>query len=414
MNLLKLVIVGHVDHGKSTLIGKLLQQTNSLPTDRMEEIKHAAKNAGKEMEFAYLLDYLEEEREQGISIDTTQVFFKTGKRDYVIIDSPGQVEFVKNMVTGASQAEAAVLIVDVKEGMKEQGRRHAYLLSLLGIEQVIVALNKMDLAGYEKNTYEKIKGEAARFLASTGMEALYYIPVSAKKGENITRKSKKMHWYNGPTFVEGLDKLKEKESLADKPLIFPVQDIYKIADKRIAAGKLLSGIIKRGEEIKILPLHRTTKVESVERYLENRDAAYPGESIGIITREPVPISRGDIICLPGKEPVLTDRFEASIFWISSKELCRGKSLSIRCASQETTCSIETIKKRVDSSTLEIIQENADILKNPEVGEVVIKTKNPVALQPFRELQELGRFVLEEGGNICAGGIVTNCDTDNPV
>ncbi|NOZ63782.1 MAG: sulfate adenylyltransferase [Caldiserica bacterium] len=407
MNLLKLVIVGHIDHGKSTLIGQLLHQTRSLPVDRMKEIEYAAKNSGREMEFAHLLDYLEEEREQGISIDTTQVFFKTEKRDYLVIDAPGHVEFVKNMVTGASQAEAAVLIVDVTEGMKEQSKRHAYLLSLLGIGQVIVALNKMDLVGYEKEPHEKVKKEVAIFLSSIGIRALYYIPISAIKGENITRRSEKMPWYAGPTFIESLDKLKEKASLIDRPLVFPVQDTYRIRNKRIAVGKLLSGIIEKGQEIKILPLRQITRVESVEKYQEKRNVAYPGESIGITLPESVPISRGDIICLPGKEPVLADRFEANIFWLHGKELKIEKALNIRCATQETTCKVGTIKKRIDSSTLEIIQENTDRLKNLEVAEVVIKTKTPLVLQSFPELQELGRFVLEMEGNICAGGIVTN-------
>ena len=216
MDVLSFVIVGHVDHGKSTLIGRLLFDTDSLPPDKIEEIKKASAGQGRRTEFAYLLDHLEEERKQGITIDTTQVFFKSPKRRYVIIDAPGHVEFVKNMITGASQAEAAVLIVDVAEGVKEQTRRHSYMLSLLGLKQVVVVMNKMDLVDFSQETFDSVKNDVTQWLKSIDIEPKLYIPISAIDGENVIAKSEKMDWYTGPTLLESLDTLQNQLLPEDK------------------------------------------------------------------------------------------------------------------------------------------------------------------------------------------------------
>ena len=407
MDTLSFVIVGHVDHGKSTLIGRLLYDTDSLPPDRIEEIKKASGDLGKETEFAYLLDHLEEERSQGITIDTTQVFFKSAKRQYVIIDAPGHVEFVKNMITGASQAEAAVLIVDVTQSLKEQSRRHAYILSLLGFKQVIVVLNKMDLINFDQGKFNRVKSEVEKFLQSIAIDPITCIPISAIKGENIVKKPKKMPWYQGPTFLDSLDTLVNKESAYNKPLIFPVQDIYKIDEKRIVVGRIEAGSIEASDTIKILPSRVKTRVKSVEKFLKAVDSASVSECIGITTQEEIFINRGDVLCFPDKEPVLADEFKANIFWMSKKEFNKENRIMIRCATQETMCEVKEIKKRINSSTLEVIEEDAGILKNLEVGQVVIKTKKPIAIKTFDDVEELGRFVFIEDENICAGGIITS-------
>ncbi len=405
MDVLSFVIVGHVDHGKSTLIGRLLYDTESLPPDKIEEIKKASSGQGRETEFAYLLDHLEEERKQGITIDTTQVFFKTDKRRYVIIDAPGHVEFVKNMITGASQAEAAVLIIDVAEGVKEQTKRHSYMLSLLGLKQVVVVLNKMDLVDHSQERFESIKAEAAEWLKSINIEPDLYIPISAIKGDNITAKSEKMGWYDGPTFLESLDTLKNKQAPEDTSLLFPIQDVYKIEDKRINAGRIDAGVITTGQEVKILPSGETTKVRSIEKFMEDTDKAVASECIGITTEDSVFLDRGNVICSPGEEPVFTDTIPASIFWMSKKPFKQEQKLTFRCATQQTSCKIEKIKKRINSSTLEVIGEDDDTIKNLEVAEVIIKTKKPVAITDFNDVQELGRFVLVRDENTCAGGII---------
>ncbi|MFC1755716.1 GTP-binding protein, partial [Thermoproteota archaeon] len=246
---LKFVIVGHVDHGKSTLIGRLLYDTESLPPDKIEEIRKTSKELGRDTEFAYLLDHLEEERQQGITIDTTQVFFKTDKREYIIIDAPGHVEFCKNMITGASQAEAAVLIVNVKEGVEEQTRRHATILSMLGIDQVVVVINKMDLIDFNKDSYSELKTQVEDLLKTFNIVAGRYIPISALKGDNVAKPSSSMDWYDGPTVLEYLDLLKSKETLENRSLIFPIQGIFKSDPERIAVGRLEAGKISKGQEV---------------------------------------------------------------------------------------------------------------------------------------------------------------------
>lgn len=406
MDVVSFVIVGHIDHGKSTLIGRLLYDTDSLAPDKIEEMKKASAGKGRETEFAFLLDHLEEERKQGITIDTTQVFFKSGKRRYVIIDAPGHVEFVKNMITGASQAEAAVLIIDVAEGVMEQTKRHSYMLSLLGLSQVVVVLNKMDLVGFSQECFEAVKADAERWLKSIDIEPGFYIPISAIRGDNVMKRSENMGWYTGPTFLETLDTLKNKLPPEDKPLLMPVQDVYKIDDKRINAGRVEAGVIESGMEVKVLPTGQVTKVKSIEKFLEEPKRAVASECIGVTTSDAVFLDRGNVICVPGCEPELTDRITASIFWMIKHDLSRDDRLMMRCATQQTSCRVESINKRIDSSTLEVIEENADTLKNLEVAEVIIRTKNPVAVKSFSDVQELGRFVLVRDDNICAGGIIT--------
>ena len=406
MDTLHFVIVGHVDHGKSTLIGRLLYDTNSLAADKIEEIKKISAKLGRETEFAYLCDHLEEERQQGVTIDTMQVFFKTDKREYVIIDAPGHVEFVKNMITGASQAEAGVLIVDVKEGVRQQTRRHAYILSLLGLNQVVVVLNKMDLADYSQEHFDNTKNDVEKFLDSINIKPLHCIPISAVRGDNVAAKSDKMAWYRGPTFLESLDSLKKMEPAEDKALIFPVQDVYKIDNNRITAGRIEAGVLTRGQSIKVLPSGQNTRIKSIEKFPCQVETAAAGESIGVTTEEPLFLNRGDVICSSDAEPILTDTFEATVIWMSKSEFKKDEKITIRCATQETIAKVERIRDRIDSSTLDILEQDADRLRNLEVGRVTIKTKNPIVIKPFSDVQELGRFVFVKDDNICAGGIIT--------
>lgn len=402
---LKFVIVGSVDHGKSTLVGRLLYDTNSLPKEKIDEIKKISKNLNRDTEFAFLLDHLQEEREQGITIDTAQTFFETDSRRYVIIDAPGHVEFVKNMITGASQAEAAILIIDAKEGIREQTKRHANILSLIGIKQVAVAINKMDAIDNAKDSFEKIKVEAKEFLKSINIKASFFIPVSALKGDNIANKSNSFNWYEGPTILEALNMFKERENLSTGKLIFPVQDVYKIGDKRIFAGRIESGRIKEGEEIAVLPLVNATKVKSIEKFGEEPKEAFAKESIGITTFDPLFIERGNIICKKGDALDVTERFSANVFWMSKEKVAEGEKILLKCATQEVTATIAEIKKRINSSTLEVIEQDAKELNNLEVGEMTITTSKPIVITKFSEIEELGRFVFIKNENIVAGGII---------
>ncbi|KCZ70625.1 sulfate adenylyltransferase, large subunit [Candidatus Methanoperedens nitroreducens] len=401
---LKFVIVGHVDHGKSTLIGRLLYDTGSLPEGKIEEIKQICESLGREIEFGYVMDHLEEERDQGITIDTAQTFFNTEKRNYVIIDAPGHVEFVKNMISGASQAEAAVLIVDVEEGVREQTKRHAYILGMLGLSQVIVVVNKMDLINYDQKRFESVKKDILKFLLDISIKPSYVIPISAKKGDFIANKISKMNWYDGPTLLEALDIFKTKESANYKPLRFVVQDIYNF-DKRIIVGRVESGVIKKGDKIKILPSGEETRVKSIEEYLKNVTEAEAGKSIGITTEDKLFIDRGNVVIHNGDMPAVTDRIMANVFWMDRTPFKIGERLMFRCSTQEVSCEVEKINRVINSSTLELIAEDATEIKNREVANIVIRTDKPVVVENFNKIEELGRFVLGRE-DTCAGGIIT--------
>src|SRR4051812_5476733 len=251
---LRVVFVGHVDHGKSTLIGRIFHDTNSLPEGKVEQIQAACKAEGMEFEYAFLLDALLEEQEQNITIDTTQIQFRTAKRPYVIIDAPGHKEFLKNMITGAASADAAVLLIAANEGVQEQSRRHGYLLSLLGIKQVVVAVNKMDLVGFDQEVFRKVVTEYKAFLAQIGLEARQFVPVSARNGYNVDRAGREeMPWYDGPTITQMLDTFEPPKSLSELPLRFPVQDVYRFDERRIIAGRIESGTLRVGDTLVFSP-----------------------------------------------------------------------------------------------------------------------------------------------------------------
>ena len=406
-NIMNIVIVGHVDHGKSTLIGRLFYDTDSLPEGVVDELRKTCEMLGRDMEFAYILDSLSEEREQNITIDTTQSFFKTAKRKYAIIDAPGHKEFLRNMITGAAQADAGVLIVSAEEGVQEQSKRHAYMLSLLGLKQIVVVINKMDTFSYEQKRFDEVKNDMGAFLAKLGMTPQQVIPISAREGDNVAQKSKNMQWYHGATVLEALDGFVSKEEAQGKPLRLPVQDVYKIADKRILVGRVESGSISTGDAITFLPSGKTTSVKSVEAFLKNTTTAYRGECIGITTTDPLFVERGEIaIKQTEQKPVPTTTLNAVVFWMARKPIMRNQKILLRCATQEVPCVIEQIHKRIDSSNVMVIEEHAPQLNETEVGEVTITTTTPIVVENHREGEELGRFVLVADNDIAGGGLVS--------
>jgi translation elongation factor TU len=403
---LSLVITGHVDHGKSTLIGRLLYDTQSLAPDKIREIEKASASQGRDTEYAYLMDHLEEERSGGITIDTTQTFFETAQRRYVIIDAPGHAEFIKNMITGATQADAAVLIVDASEGVRDQTRRHAYMLSLLGLNQIIVVINKMDRVDFAQSRFAEVRQCMADLLDSIGLDPILYVPICAIRGDNVATRSASMGWYKGPTFIEGLDSLAARQPPIDRPLLVSIQDVYQIGERQVGVGRVESGVLSKGLQIRILPRGHTTTVATIDKFLEDPQSAVAGECIGLTTVDSAILNRGDVICLSSEEPILTDRISASVFWMAGHDLTKDLRLTIRCTTQETGCTIEHINRRIDSSRLELIEEDAQVLKELEVGEVIIKTDRPILTKDFADVPPFGRFVLVEGDTTCAGGIVT--------
>jgi len=401
---LNFVIVGHVDHGKSTLIGRLLYDTESIPESIVEEVKSSAAELGRGMEFAYLLDSLKEEREQNITIDTTQTFFKTDKRDYIIIDAPGHKEFLRNMITGASLASAGILMVDASLGLEEQTRRHAYILSMLGVEQIIVAVNKMDLVDYSEDRYLQMQDEITSFLERLGLSPLHVIPVSAQVGDNIANASDKMTWYKGQTLLSALDSLTVPESLLTKPLRLPIQDVYEVDGRRLAVGKLECGEIRKKDEIEILPLKEKTQVASVEKWEEHRIKAGAGDSIGLTLNADTELKRGMVIC-SGQEPGISNKLQTTLFWMDTAGYSPSDNLQLKCATQAVDCKLENIDTRVDSSTLEVLGENCQELGEAEAGRVIIATAEPVVIENFNDIAGLGRFVIVKNEDIVAGGII---------
>ncbi len=400
---MKLVIVGHVDHGKSTLIGRLLYDTKSLPADRVREVEAKCKRLGKEMEFSFLLDALEEEHEQTITIDTTQVTFKTQKREYLIIDAPGHKEFLKNMVSGAASAQTAILIVDAKEGIKEQTKRHAYLLGLLGMKDIIVAINKMDLVDYSKDHYSLLSDQIVALVSSFGMNAQSIVPVCAKTGENLSLKSTKMPWYEGPILTDILDNFPLYRSI-EKPLRFPVQDIYHW-NERITAGRVESGRIRLGDRITFYPSLKKANITLIKKWNIDCKECFEGECVGLEFDDQLFIERGEIGAMDSSPPTITQEFRANVFWLGNDPLKVNKNYKIKCLTYEGSCEVVLIKKRVNSSTLAVIQENASEIENTEVGELVIRVDKPIALDAFKDNEKSGRFVIVDGLDVAGGGIV---------
>ena len=405
--LMKLVIVGHVDHGKSTLVGRLMSDTDSLPSGKLDFVKDICKRQGKEFEYAFLLDALEEEQDQGITIDTSQIFFNTKKRRYVIIDAPGHKEFLKNMVTGAANAESALLLIDAHEGIQEQSRRHGYILKLLGLTQVAVVINKMDLVNYDPKIYNKIKSDYTKFLGSMGIEAREFIPVSAKLGVNIAKTSDKVPWYKGPSILQMLDQFTEKKIPNHLPFRFPVQDVYKFDERRIISGRVESGKVNVGDQLVFSPSNKVGVIKSIEAWSVDKQPkkAEASESVGFTLGEQIFVERGDVASLKSELPIVSTTFDVNVFWMGQRNLEKGKIYTLKLTTQEVPCEVVEFKKVTDASTLETLKGQEYLAKN-DVAEVTLRTSTPVVFDLFGSIPTTGRFVLVDGYDVCGGGIIT--------
>jgi small GTP-binding protein len=407
---LSFVMVGHIDHGKSTLIGRLLYDTGSLPDGKIQEIEAAARAEGKPLEYGFIMDHLHEERERGITIDTAQTFFSSDTRDYVIIDAPGHKEFIKNMITGASQAEAAVLLCSVAEGVQEQTKRHAYVIKLLGLDQVMVAYNKMDRVGYDPDRFEGVRKDMNEWLARLGVRPTIEVPISAREGDNVAKRSEHMPWYEGPTVVDALDLFRKIPPATRKPLRFPVQDVYAQDGEQFVVGRVESGSLKKGQKVRFLPDGGVQTVREICQFMRpDMPEAVAGQCIALLLDGEVP-QRGRVGCPEDGPAGLTRRLRASVFWLAPEPLALDdgpQDLAFRCATQETPCRPAELCERVDSGSLAHLPVDEGRLCETEVGEMVIETESPVVVESFYDVQELGRFVLVKGHHVVAGGIVTH-------
>ncbi|MEM6902149.1 MAG: adenylyl-sulfate kinase [Pseudomonadota bacterium] len=402
---LRLVVVGHVDHGKSTLIGRLLHDTDSLPDGKLEELKRVSERRGMPLEWSFVLDSFQAERDQAVTIDTTQIWFKTDKRDVVIIDAPGHREFLKNMVSGAANADAAILVIDAAEGVREQTRRHAYLLHLLGMRQILVAVNKMDLIDHNEARFREVTAEMSAYLKEIGLQAIAMVPISARHGDNIAGSADSMGWYNGTTLIDGLDALERAPAPVDQPLRLPVQDVYKFDERRIIAGRIESGRLKVGDEIVFSPSNRRAKIKTIEAW--NAEAppmgASAGEAIGITLDEQIYVERGDIASHMGRAPILTDVFRATVFWLHDRPLAVGNQYKMKLGTAEAMVTVQAIDRAIDTQSLR--GGEAEQLNRNDVGEITFRAKRLIAVDEYADLPHTGQFVLVDQYDTAGGGSI---------
>ncbi len=383
---LRVVFAGHVDHGKSTLIGRILHDTGSLPEGKIEEIKKACAAEGMEFEF--------------------EIPFRTARRRYAIIDAPGHKEFLKNMITGASRADAAILVIGADEGVREQSRRHAYLLGMLGINKVIVVVNKMDLIDYSEKRFREIEQDYRKFLQRLGLNALTFIPASAKQGENVARASMKMKWYCAANVLEALDLLEPQKGDIDLPLRFCVQDVYRFDGRRIIAGRIETGTLRVGDELIFSPANKSSIVATFERWNGPANGpAVAGDSIGITLSEQIFVERGYVASHQNETPIETNRFHADLFWIVREPLRVGHFYELRLATQQVKCQIASIEQVMDSATLETKSDQREQLERNEIGRLTIQTRAPLVIDNHDRIPNLGRFVIIDDGQICGGGTI---------
>jgi len=413
--LMNIVIVGHVDHGKSTVIGRLLADTGSLPEGKLESVKAECERNSKPFEYAFLLDALKDEQSQGITIDSARVFFKSDQRHYLILDAPGHIEFLKNMITGASRAEAALLVIDAAEGVKENSRRHGYMLSMLGIKQVAVLVNKMDLAGYEEKRFNEIRDEYDSFLEKIGLQVSTYIPVSGMEGENIVSLSKKMGWYTGGSVLETLDSFKDSSSPVNKPFRMPVQDIYKFTrfgdSRRIVAGNVDAGSITVGDEVMFFPSGKKSTVSGFAAFnTKEPETLTPGMAAGLMLKEQIYITRGEIAVKAGElHPSVSTRFKVSLFWLSRNPMVTQKEYTLKVGTSKNQVRIEKILHVLDASNLEE-REKSEVERH-DVAEVILVSKKAIAFDPTEEGFAESRFVIIDNYEISGGGIIRTAMED---
>ncbi|MDR2618405.1 MAG: 50S ribosome-binding GTPase [Treponema sp.] len=405
---MNIVITGHVDHGKSTLVGRLLADTHSLPEGKLQQVKDLCGKKGRVFEYAFLLDALEDEQKQGITIDSARIFFKSPVREYIIIDAPGHIEFLRNMLSGASRAEAAVLVIDAVEGVAENSKRHGLLLSLLGISQVLVAVNKLDALNYDQKVFETIRTEYSRYLDGLNVKPLAFVPVSAREGKNITEKADEMPWYQGKTVLEILDSFTNLVSREDLFFAMPVQDVYRFSndndDRRIYAGTVVSGEIRPGEPVTFLPSGKEARIHNIEVWnAPPKLSARAGEAVGFTLTEEIYVKPGEVMVKSIEKTAVeaSDRLRANVIWLGFHPLTFGKTYLLKLGCARVEARLEKIESFLGDEDREEYSE----LRRHDCGGVVLSLSRPIAVSSFYDNADLGRFVIVDGYDAAGGGIV---------
>ena len=409
---LNLAVIGHIDHGKSTLVGRLLFETGAVPPHIIEKYKEEAKAKGKEsFVFAWVMDSLKEERDRGITIDVAHQKFDTAKYYFTIVDCPGHRDFVKNMITGASQADAAVLVCAAKEGVQSQTKEHVFLARTLGINQLIIALNKMDEVNYDKARYDAVKADLGNLLKMVGYkpDEINFIPTSAFKGDNLAKPSENTKWYTGPTLLAALDLLKVPEKPVSLPLRIPVQDSYTISGiGTVPVGRVETGKMKPGDKIVFMPAKAVGEVKSIEMHHQEIKEALPGDNIGWNVRgvDKKDIRRGDVCGHTEKPPVVAEEFTAQIVVLQHPSaIAAGYTPVIHCHTAQVAGTITAILKKLDPKSGQVTAENPDFIKAGDAAVVTIKPTKPLCIEKVKEIPQLGRFAIRDMGMTIAAGMV---------
>ncbi len=408
---LNLVTIGHVDHGKSTLIGRLLFDTGNMKEEDLRKLKEVAKEVKKEtFEFAFAMDKLKEERERGVTIDIMHQRFNTPKYYFTVIDAPGHRDFVKNMITGASQADAAILVVSAKDGVQEQTKEHTFLIKVLGVGQIIVSINKMDAIDYDESKYNQVKADVEKLLKSVGYDTskILFIPTSAYKGDNVAKNTENLKWFKGQTLYEALDTLAVPAQPVDKPLRLPVQDVYTITGiGTVPVGRIETGVLKVGDKIIFEPAGVSGEVKSIEMHHENIPEAKPGDNVGFNVRgiSKTDVKRGDVVGLVSNPPTVAKEFIAQIIVLHHPNVVtKGYTPVFHCHTAQIACKITEIQKKVDPKTGATIKENPDFIKTGDAAVIKCVPSKPLVIESSKNFPELARFAIRDMGQTVAAGV----------
>jgi bifunctional enzyme CysN/CysC/sulfate adenylyltransferase subunit 1 len=410
---MNIVITGHVDHGKSTLVGRLLADTHSLPEGKLQAVQDLCKKKGRVFEYAFLLDALDDEQKQGITIDSARIFFKSPLREYIIIDAPGHIEFLRNMLSGASRAVAAVLVIDALEGVAENSRRHGLLLSLLGISQVLVAVNKLDALQYDEKAFNAIRQEYGAYLETLQVKPLAFVPISAREGKNISARAPEMPWYEGKTILEVLDSFHNPPSNEHAFFAMPVQDVYRFSNdhdqRRIYAGTIVSGEVQTGEEVLFLPSRKTAHIKTIEVWnAPPKTAARTNEASGFTLEEEIYVKPGEVMVRKEEQaPVrVSGKIKANLIWLGEKPLTFHKSYLFKLGSAKVDARLEGIERFFGDREGDYTE-----LRRHDCGRVILRLSSPIGVSSFYDNPSLGRFVIVDEYNAAGGGIVLEAEEE---
>ena len=410
---MNLIFIGHVDHGKSTTVGRLLYETHVITDRDIQRYKELTQQMNRPtFEFAFVMDQLKEERERGITIDIMHRDFQTPKYYFTIIDAPGHRDFVKNMITGASQADAAVLVVSAVDGVQAQTREHAILANVLGIAQMVVGVNKMDAANYDQKKFEEAKSNVQQLLKSLGyrnVDAINFVPYSALAGDNVAAKSDKMPWYNGPTLLGALDLLTVPAKPTDKPLRLPIQDVYSISGfGTVPVGRVETGVMKPGDQVVIMPSGAKAEVKSIEMHHQQLQKAEPGDNVGFNIKgvDRKDVKRGDVVGPSNNPPTVVSEFKAQIIILHHQNvIAKGYTPVFHIHTAQIACTITDILEKKDPKTGQVLEQNPETIKTGDIAIVKIKPTKPICAEKYSDFPQLGRFAIRDMGETVGAGVI---------